>query len=333
MPNQFHITNGDSAAGTIRQAGLAGDVLPWRDALHEGPVPRLPTIEELSVVRAEFIAREWTPSSTMDVSGEFKDRDRLLRVHTRSSEITLWFEADLYDQLQLLQLLDWFQAHPSVYPLHLICIGEHEEIPRFDGLGQLSPTQMAALIPRRQPVLDDHCELAARAWSAFTAADPSELARLVDHTDTSTLPFLRDALRRHLQELPHVRGGLSRTERQSLQLLREGPRTLKDLFIVNQRLEDRVFMGDSIFHYRMEQMSRGPAPAIHLAPGEKTTSPTAPRWLTMAATLTSAGARYLDGADDFVESNGVDRWMGGVHLTSATQWRWDEHQGVRHYPT
>lgn len=33
----LHISNGDHAAERIRFAGITGDVVPWRDVLHEGP--------------------------------------------------------------------------------------------------------------------------------------------------------------------------------------------------------------------------------------------------------------------------------------------------------
>jgi hypothetical protein len=36
------ITNGDSAAGTLRETTLGGDVLAWRDTLNDGPVPAVP---------------------------------------------------------------------------------------------------------------------------------------------------------------------------------------------------------------------------------------------------------------------------------------------------
>ena len=38
-PGPLHVTNGDSTAGTLRQTSLGGEVVAWRDALHEGPVP------------------------------------------------------------------------------------------------------------------------------------------------------------------------------------------------------------------------------------------------------------------------------------------------------
>jgi hypothetical protein len=50
------VTNGDSAAESIRHLGLASEVLLWRDVLHEGPVPSGLSPEELREVRARFIA-------------------------------------------------------------------------------------------------------------------------------------------------------------------------------------------------------------------------------------------------------------------------------------
>jgi hypothetical protein len=39
--------------------------------------------------------------------------------------------------------------------------------------------------------------------------------------------------------------------------------------------------------------------------------------------LTGAGRDVLAGRSDHVELNGIDRWMGGVHLTRRSLWRWD----------
>src|SRR5215510_3705249 len=104
----LHITNGDSAGDTIRATGLEGDVLPWRDVLHEGPVPGGLELEALSVIRARFLSDE---TNRRKVEQDFRDRDARLQAGT-GEDIVLWFEADLYDMLQLIQLLDWFQRHP-----------------------------------------------------------------------------------------------------------------------------------------------------------------------------------------------------------------------------
>ena len=38
MKSTLHITNGDCVADTLREA-IEGEVMPWRDVLHDGPVP------------------------------------------------------------------------------------------------------------------------------------------------------------------------------------------------------------------------------------------------------------------------------------------------------
>jgi hypothetical protein len=40
--------------------------------------------------------------------------------------------------------------------------------------------------------------------------------------------------------------------------------------------------------------------------------------------LTPQGEATLRGEADFVEMNGVDEWLGGVHLLGDQLWRWDE---------
>ena len=59
----LHITNGDSVAEPLRQLFPEDEVLPWRDVLHEGPVPEKLDAEGLREVRAAFLARRGWISS------------------------------------------------------------------------------------------------------------------------------------------------------------------------------------------------------------------------------------------------------------------------------
>lgn len=61
----LHVTNGDIAAELLRASGLAGTVLPWRDILHDGPVPGWVSSDELAATRARHIAaRGWQAGGT-----------------------------------------------------------------------------------------------------------------------------------------------------------------------------------------------------------------------------------------------------------------------------
>jgi len=105
-PRELIITNGDSAGALLRQAMPGVEVLPWRDVLHEGPAPVTHSLAELTDIRANYLARD---GGDLDQTRTIlQARDRGLARSTSFDRIVLWFEHDLYGQLQLLQVLDWF---------------------------------------------------------------------------------------------------------------------------------------------------------------------------------------------------------------------------------
>ncbi len=142
--------------------------------------------------------------------------------------MVLWFEHDLYDQLQLLQILAGLPDRPV--GVELICIGSFPGRPGFAGLGELEPEELASLWPVRAPVTNEHVRGARAAWDVFRDPDPRGLARAAATPD-ARLPYLAPALRRLLEELPGARDGLSRTERQLLGAVAAGARTREDAFL------------------------------------------------------------------------------------------------------
>src|SRR3990172_1974195 len=156
----LHITNGSCAVNTIRDAGMRGHMVAWDDVLHEGPVPAGVSFEELREVRAHFIADHQWASSYEKVLDRFTQRDSALADFRNHEEVVLWFEHDLYDQLQLVQVLDWFASHdPGATRLSVICIDEY--------LGQMASERVHQLFLRRQSVRPKQFRLASQAWAAF----------------------------------------------------------------------------------------------------------------------------------------------------------------------
>ncbi|HEY7770336.1 DUF1835 domain-containing protein [Longimicrobium sp.] len=302
----LHVTNGDAAADAIRAAGIPGEILPWRDVLHEGPVPADLALRELSLVRAEFIAsRGW--GGVDEVRREFEERDGALAASVDEDEVVLWFEHDLFDQLQLIQVLDWFAAHPRP-GLTLINPAQY--------LGPSTPDELRALFALRMPVTRAHLSAARAAWEAFRAPDPRGI-EAIPGAELAALPHLASALRRHLQQFPSTRDGLSRSERQALEVLAEGPRPAGELYVASHHdREDPIWLGDSTFYSYLEDLGPlvtiGGATEIH----------------RRIVTLTELGRDVLAGRADRVAAIGIDRWLGGVHLSGVeVPWRWDEVAG------
>jgi hypothetical protein len=222
-----HVANGSSTTDLIVRAGLPGTTSIWADPLHDGPVPAGLDDSELLAVRARHLA-EIGATPPADVAAEL-ERWRSALDNAACDELILWYEHDLFDQLNLIQLLDRMQSARAVAasarPITLICVDRFPGRPTFRGLGELTPKELSSLLEARRPITAAQLELTRRAWSAFRASDPREIERLLE-SDASALPFLASALRRHLEELPWTLDGLSRTERRILELARDAPSSI-----------------------------------------------------------------------------------------------------------
>ena len=164
----LHVTNGDSAVAGLREAGVGGDVLAWRDTLHEGPVPAGLDEKELRATRARFLAAQgWAAEEEARAHMEARDA-RLARAIAGAEELVLWFETDLYDMLQLAQILD--RVPPDA--ASLVIVGEQE----FAGVGELEPRALRALFEggggqgRRVAVDAVLCDAGRAVWAALPRA-------------------------------------------------------------------------------------------------------------------------------------------------------------------
>lgn len=328
----LHITNGDSAADLIKDAVFSGQILAWRDVLHEGPVPSGLSLSQLSELRAEFIAAQgWGAFHTVKAS--FAERDETLERFREHDEVVLWFEHDLYDQLQLIQILSWFHGRErGATRLSLICIGDYPGIHPFHGLGQLNPDQVASLFPVRRAVVPKEMKTSYLAWQAFTAPDPTEIERLLT-TNLTALPYLRNALLRHLQQFPSTANGLSRTEQQILNAVFANQQTPGEIFLYDQSQEENVFMGDWTLWCYVKNLCEGNEPLLIVEKGTPFFLPldtATPEFRAQRLALTEAGLAVLAGEADHLKLNGIDRWLGGVRLQyPEAVWRWDGFKLVR----
>lgn len=282
VTSMLHVTNGESAVASLAAAGIT-PAIAWRDVLHEGPVPADLKPEELRAVRAQFLARcGWGDAAAILCDMQARDAALL-----EADEVTLWFEHDLYDQLQLLQVL-WMLD------------GRSASLAQSDTfIGPMGIKEVQALASMAKPVAAEQFEVAKRAWTAFRSNDPSAIPDLL-RSDISCLPHLRGAFGRLLEERPGTADGLSRTERQILQVVAMGPISFSDLFLRTQAMEEAAFAGDSHILLNIDRLTACELPLM-----------TTDGWR-----LTEAGRSVLDGASSHTELNRVDRWLGGMRFVS-----------------
>jgi hypothetical protein len=271
----------------------------WRSSAPTSPIHR--QVIRASVpdavlrrIRSAFLVEH----NAADVSTEmeFSKRDQTV-TDRRDGEYVLWFEADLSDQLQLIQILArlrGIQVPPD--RITLICIGEYPGIAHFGELAELTSEQLGRL-PRRAAtgLTSAALQHATRAWAALRAPDPLELSAIAI-APSRELRFVAEAFDRLSREYPSIRDGLSLTERRILAAIGETGTTAATAFARTSARETRPFLGDTWCFDAMTRLLNAPIPLL----GSEGRVVTVTRHTPLR--ITDAGRRVLDGREDYVTS-------------------------------
>ncbi|MFN7924447.1 MAG: DUF1835 domain-containing protein [Bryobacteraceae bacterium] len=297
----------------------------WRDPLSVGPVPATATLEELSEVREAFWDAE-TPLdrlSRLDMekalqSGKWKippgmgrrpsmaERDGQLRAIGDDSSVTIWASTTRDDTLMLLALLRFLDSRKRMVSI----VPGHRE------------SHDATWTVTREFV-----EMAREAWDGCTAASPVKLAQIAARSVRSGWFPVERALARMLAEYPSTRNGLCPIEKH---LLRHASAGWSIAMIVGETMgvADEPVGDDPLFE-RVWGFLSDPEPALELTSGASLGDFESKRDFSMSKVrLTDFGRRLLGCKVDYVAVNGVDRWIGGVHLQGRdVEWRYDAEAG------
>ncbi len=316
MPPRTIITNGDHAAHALAAHFPDADILIWRDVLVEGPVPGHLEGDELNRLRASYLSGAFG-LDLADVSADFARRDEKLGAIQMGSRVELWFETDLHDQLQLVQILSEMERRNL----------------RFDLLLGLTPPPLGksnidAMSESLAPVTHEQVELAREIWFAFRA--PTPLAMLEVAGGESALPEASAAIARLLQEFPNI-DGLGRIERSALHQIEAGHTTPNLAFGAYAVQEPVPFLGDLGFFNRLDGLAFGRTPLIEGLPEGGISRACRDKdsigYVQTEIALTEAGSRVLRGDADRLDLCAINRWIGGVQLKAGNIWRYDAARG------
>ncbi len=297
----LHITNGDGALYLLKKAGIFGTHVAWRDALNEGPVPAGLSLEETSAVRARYLA-DRGHGSAIKLIHDFERRDALVRCAGDYDEVVLWFEHDLYDQLQLLQALTALEELDLEPGRISLVQSDHY-------LANMTVDEILPLLPKRRTATPAVFKSARRSWERFTSESPADLYAGAGE-DAIGLPFLRTALVRLCEEYPWRSDGLSRSQRQALYAVAQGSGRREDLYARAQGHEEAHFLSARAFGRVLDDLGRAEGALVEEEEGR--------------LVATALGRRVIAGDANWLDERPIDRWIGGVHLLPGRVTCWDD---------
>lgn len=297
--SHLHITNGDTTVSLLKAADIRGDYLPWRDILHIGPVPMTNDLASLSSIRACYLAEiGFADQSTAKVN--FSERDKTFAKRSQYEEVILWFEHDLYDQLQLIQILSLMPAREAKNNrISLVNPGQY--------LGQLTTGEALEQFEKRKPITTEQILLANLAWNAYRQPTPLDWYELLK-APSSSLPFLNGAIARSIQELPETKSSLNKTESIILNILAANKATPVQLFRQYCTVEPVKFHGDMSFFWYLQQLKQDHA-ELFIEDGEY-------------LSLSGIGIKVLEGKYQLNREYLNERWLGGYCISDGGNYSW-----------
>lgn len=214
MADNLHILNGDSSWHLFQETGIPGETLVWREILCEGPVQYEIATPEFWSKRDDFVKLEFGagPADYKQLIDDFEK----LKDFKSYTEIILWFEYDLFCQVNMMALLSWCykQNVHDHCTVSMICVGHEPGYERLVGLGRIPPHRYTELFEERKTLTEASLAYADRVWKAYTSEDPNELEfTLMPHPVFS---YLSGAMKCHLKRFPYTSCALNEIEQEIL---------------------------------------------------------------------------------------------------------------------
>lgn len=216
MKSLLHITNGDSFTSRLESLQLKGDIITWREMLCEGKTLCTVGSESFWKTRFEFLNKNYKITKSWFVEKTLKEY-RSLCNHKQQDQIVLWFEYDLFCQINMLAVLSWLKTHRRHAEISLVCSGNEDESDKLYGLNELSNEKLMELYQNRTVLSQDDIEYADYIWQLYCSDNPIRLENQIANNDFQ-FEYLSDALKTHLKRFPTIKNGLNELENHVLEI-------------------------------------------------------------------------------------------------------------------
>ncbi|MFY0593781.1 hypothetical protein [Roseivirga sp.] len=253
MTKTLHILNGDSTLNIFKASGIEGDTFVWREVLSNGPVHSNFASEEFWQQRDQFMSKEFDIAS-----GKYKEAlQRPFQTLTDNlidySEITLWFEYDLFCQINMIALMHWLNKFSYQGTATLVCIGKIDDSGKLYGLGELSADTYQDFFNTRVKLGTREYDYASDLYEVYCSNAPDDLYNYV-LMPFGELSYLPAALESHFRRFPSLQTGFTEIEEQFINFINAGETDKMKLIGKMLRWQTHQGFGDLQYINILERM-------------------------------------------------------------------------------
>ena len=314
LSQALHVVGGDSPAGSLKVAlHLSRDqFLINEDPISCGPAPATNDLGVWRSTRERFIRDmyiEW-PDFSFD---EYADNGLLMNAERLGQEtpVIVWVACGLPEQLLLAWVIFLFdRLRLDMSKLSVVQFEKLRPRQRVLAMGELSPENIREFYPEPRHLNSEEAEELRRAWRVYTSSDPTVLSRYV--AETSPMPLLHQAVGQLVYRYPDVQSGIGVWDERLLHYTMEkGPAGARVIGYTMGFSETLDQVGDSYLFRRLIALGSADlaSPLISITGSARTMR-------ECEVKLTTFGQKVLAGEANHVQENGIDDWVGGVHLSA-----------------
>lgn len=221
----YHILNGDCLAEQLKQTQINHDFIICRECLIEGPL-NAKNSDEFWEIRSRFISEAYQVAETEYYSKtvkELKKTDDL----PEGSEVCLWFENDLFCQVNMWFILCMLSGKPG-FKLFRIFPQIENEADQWKGFGGANAEKLEQSYTAKIEFSQEDIESGKNLWMAYQTGNLKKLKELSEY-QSDCFKFLTEVCQAHSDRFPSD-GGLGRPEKLVKELIATHSEEFMDIF-------------------------------------------------------------------------------------------------------
>lgn len=192
MSDNYHVLNGDALREQFPE-NIPGDIIVLRECLVDGPV-RAKTLEDFFALRAAFISAHYNEVATPEYFANTVSEINKLLAIPAGAKVYLWFEDDLFCQVNFWFVMYWLQQKENPPMVYLV----RPQVHTAYGFAGLEEEELIQIF--QNSVLLTKADEIATLWTAYQQGDTTALLQTA--RDLPTYPFIREAVEAHLDRIP-----------------------------------------------------------------------------------------------------------------------------------
>ncbi|MFY9244069.1 MAG: DUF1835 domain-containing protein [Polaribacter sp.] len=252
----LHITNGDITTEYLKRLNFTGDFITWREMLCEGKTTTDVGSEKFWKTRFDYLKTSYNVSKEKFIDFTLKEY-RTLCSKKSNDEIVLWFDYDLFCQINMIAVISWLKRYRKGRQISLINSGKIIESQKLKGISELSENQIQEHFKNRIALSQDDIEYADYIWQLYCSESPLRLETVHKFNPMSPFKHLHNALEAHLKRFPSIENGLDKVENIIIQTANKYDLNSKDALVRKLLKEQGIYgFGDIQYFNYLERMQK-----------------------------------------------------------------------------